>query len=187
MKKKERTGPLTPLTNHLKESESSEEYTAGSCRGQHFWTRAPPTGGGVVGAGKCRCHADGRATVTFGPAFQSPPLNFCTHPPSPPFLSFQPHHVRDRVTTRLRLWGPNRFYDENIASASFGIQNEYFGSTRWKWKLFWKLDELKGKGLTLADEAGPISITPAILASSNERNSTVAGVGGPGFSPAKAA
>ncbi|EJK69574.1 hypothetical protein THAOC_09152, partial [Thalassiosira oceanica] len=87
MKKKERTGPLT---NHLKESESSEEYTAGSCRGQRSWARAPPTGGGVVGAGKCRRHADGRETVNFGPAFLSPPLNFCTHPPTP-FLSFQPH------------------------------------------------------------------------------------------------
>ncbi|EJK59861.1 hypothetical protein THAOC_19867, partial [Thalassiosira oceanica] len=74
MKKKERTGPLT---NHLKESESSEEYTARSCRGQHSWTGAPPNDGGVAGAGKCRRHADGRATVTFGPAFLSPPLNFC--------------------------------------------------------------------------------------------------------------
>ena len=75
MKKKERTGPLT---NHLKESESSEEYTAGPCRGQHPWTGAPPTGGGVVGAGKCRRHADGRETVTFGPAFLSPPLSHST-------------------------------------------------------------------------------------------------------------
>ena len=39
---------LDPLTNHLKESESSEEYTAGSCRGKHSRTRAPPTGGLAV-------------------------------------------------------------------------------------------------------------------------------------------
>ncbi|EJK51669.1 hypothetical protein THAOC_29136 [Thalassiosira oceanica] len=67
-------GPDRSQIIHLKESESSKEYTAGSCREQHSWTGAPPTGGGVVGAGKCRRHADGHETVTFGPASLSPPL-----------------------------------------------------------------------------------------------------------------
>ncbi|EJK68533.1 hypothetical protein THAOC_10273, partial [Thalassiosira oceanica] len=147
--------------------------------------RAPPTGGGVVGAGKCRCHADGRATVTFGPAFQSPPLNFCTHPPTLFKLS-TPSCQASRYNT-FTFVGPDRFYDENIASASFGIQNEYFGFGSTRWKLFWKLDELKGKGLTGRRGRAYFKLTLAILASSNERNSTVAGVGGPGFSPAKAA
>ena len=50
--KNEERGP-DPLTNHLKESKSSKEYTAGSCRGKHSRTGAPPTGGGVAGTGKC--------------------------------------------------------------------------------------------------------------------------------------
>ncbi|EJK60776.1 hypothetical protein THAOC_18812 [Thalassiosira oceanica] len=54
-----------------------------------------------------------------------------------------------------------------------GIQNEYFGSTRWK--LFWNWMNSRDMG-SLADEAGPayFKLTPAILASSNLlRNSTV--------------
>jgi len=50
-----------------------------------------------------------------------------------------------------------------------------------------ELDELKGYGLTGRRGRAYFKLTPAILASSNKRNSTVAGVGGPGFSPAKAA
>ena len=58
------------------------------------------------------------------------------------------------------------------------LAGSYFGN--------WMNSREKGS-LSLADKAGPISLTPAILASSNVRNSAVAGVGGPGVSPAKAA
>ncbi|EJK75488.1 hypothetical protein THAOC_02787 [Thalassiosira oceanica] len=76
MKKKRDDRTAHKSSEREREFRGIHEYTVGSCRGQHSWTGAPPTGGGVVGAGKCRRHDDGRATVTFGPAFLSPPLNF---------------------------------------------------------------------------------------------------------------
>ena len=124
------------LTNHLKESEVSEG--------------APPTGGGVAGAGKCRCHADGRATVILAQPPVSYHSTFTTHPP---FLSFQPHKFRHRVTTRLRLWGRIDFMMRIWHLYLLGFRTSILDLLTGSYFRNWMNSREKG---SLADEAGPI-------------------------------